>query len=72
MLEIVNFQINIELGPVEMIIVKQLDILYRAKHLVTEVRIILVVKEVLFAFDKKPNTEWRYVLNAYGNALSKL
>ena len=70
MLEIVNFQIDIELGPVQMIAVKQLDILYRAEHLLAEIRIVLIAEKVLLAFHKKPDTERRDVLNAYGNGLA--
>jgi len=70
--EIVNFQVNVQLGPVQMIAVKQLDILYRAEHLLPEVRIVLVAEKILFTLHKEPDAERRYVLNAHGNGLATL
>ncbi len=55
-----------------MIAVQQLDILYCTEHLLPEVRIVLVVEKVLLVFHKKPDAEWRYVLNACGNGLATL
>ena len=68
--QIVNFQIDIKLGPVQMTAMKQLNILYRTEHLLSEVRIVPVIQKVLITFHKKPDAERRYVLNAYGNGLA--
>jgi len=70
MLNVVNFQINVELGSVQVKLVKQFYVLYRAENLIPEVRIIRIAEEIFLTLHKKPDAEWRYVLNAYGNALS--
>jgi hypothetical protein len=72
MLQVVDFQIDIQFGPVQMIAVQQLNVLDGAEDLVTEVGVILLTEKVLFGLYEEPDPEGRNILNAYGNSSATL
>jgi hypothetical protein len=64
MIEIINGQIDIQFGPIEMEPVPKLDIKNRPDRHVFEIREFRIGKEVFFAVDQHPDAERRDVFNA--------
>lgn len=68
--KIVDFQVHVQLGPIQMVGVKQLNGLYGAQRLVFEVRVIFVAEKVFFPVRKEPYPEGGDVLHAYRNGFT--
>lgn len=46
---------------------EQTNILYGFYGMTLKIRIGLIIKKILFTFNKQPNAEGRYIFNAYRN-----
>jgi len=72
MLEIVDLQVYIQLRPIQMVTMKQLNVLYGLQRLLMKVGVILIAEKVLPSLHEEPDAERGDILNAYGNSFATL
>ncbi|OGW51202.1 MAG: hypothetical protein A2078_00125 [Nitrospirae bacterium GWC2_57_9] len=72
MFQNVDLEIHIQVRPIEMIAMQQLNILNRAQGLLFKIRILLIGEEIFLVENEQPDTVWSTVFNAYRSAFATL
>ncbi|OGW33863.1 MAG: hypothetical protein A2010_16440 [Nitrospirae bacterium GWD2_57_9] len=72
MFQNVDLEIHIQVRPIEMIAMQQLNILNRAQGLLFKIRILLIGEEIFLVENEQPDTVWSNVFNAYRSAFATL
>lgn len=64
MFKVVYLKVNIQIRPIQMIAMKQLNILYGTQCPVPKIRVLLIAQKIFLFSYIEPDAKRRYVFNA--------